>query len=43
MKEIVSDVIKFIEKGSAQNKVSGQSQNVKNQIKKIEFALKQTL
>lgn len=43
MREIIKDILQFINKGNTHNKMSGQSQNAKNQLKKIELALKHNL
>jgi hypothetical protein len=41
MREIIKDILQFINKGNAHNKMSGQ--NAKHQLKKIELALKHNL
>jgi hypothetical protein len=43
MREITKDILQLINKGNAHNKMSGQSQNANNQLKKIELALKNNL
>jgi hypothetical protein len=43
MREITKDILQFVNKGNALNKINGQSQIANNQLKKIELALKNNL